>query len=380
MSTPTLTTYKVKPRACRKFISDILYARQVPVVRTSPGVGKSALMREVCIEHNLKMIDHRLSTSEPTDMTGLPNFTEDGKAYFAPFSEIFPVVGDPLPTEDIWDEKGESIIRVHQYAGWNLFMDELPSAARNVQAAAYKVFLDHMVGQRKLHPRVVLSAAGNLDTDRAVVNPIPTAMQTRLVHLELQADQEEWLADVAFKKKFDSRIIGFISQFGDKLMDFRPDHKDKTFACPRTWDFLNDQIQSYNRRGIQLTDEHALLFAGYIGFAVTLEFLQYIKVWSKLVSVKQVVADPLTLPIPVEAEIKWATVSMLMQNVRDDNFEAISMYINRFTDTSFKLLFYRMCLVKDSNIRSHKAFGPAAQLISQHLNPDWNVTKNLVRP
>lgn len=379
MSTPSLTSYKVKPRACRRFVLDILQAGQVPFVVSSPGIGKSAIIKSVSDELNIKVIDERLSTADPTDLKGLPNFDKEGKAYFAPFTQTYPVVGSPLPTDPIYDEDGKQT-GVHQYRGWNLFLDELPSATRNVLAATFKTMLDRMVGQYHLHPRVLITAAGNLMTDRAVVNPIPTALQTRMVHLELVADQEEWLADVAFKRKFDNRIIGFIGQFGDKLMDFRPDHKDKTFACPRTWDLLNNLLQSYAHRNIQLTDDHAPLIAGYVGSGVALEFLQYTKIWTKLVTVKQVVADPLTLPIPHEAEIKWATISMLMQNIDDKSFEAIATYVNRFPDTSFRLLFYRMCLVNKPEFRSHKAFGPGLQLISQYLNPDWSVTRSLTTP
>lgn len=379
LSTPTLVTMKVKPRQCREFILDILHAKHVPLVVSSPGVGKSSIIKGVSKQLNLKVIDHRLSTSEPTDMTGLPNFDAHGRAYFAPFSEIFPVVGDPLPQDKTYDSVTGEETGVHTYDGWNLFLDELPSATKQVQAAAFKLILDKMVGQRKIHPRVVMTAAGNLLSDRSVVNPLVTAMQSRMVHLELEVDQEQWLADVAFKNNFDSRIIGFISQFAEKLMDFKPDHKDKTFACPRTWDMLNDQLRYYNHRGTNLNDDYTPLIAGYIGSPMALEFMQYIKVWTKLPKVLDIIADPLTITIPHESEIKWATVSMLMQKVDDKNFDAMTKYVNRF-DTSFKLLFYRMCLVNKPDLRRHPSFGSAVRLVSEHLNPDWSITKSVMRP
>ena len=378
MSTPTLVTMKVKPRQCREFLLDILHARQVPIVTSSPGVGKSSIIKGVSKQLNLKTIDHRLSTSEPTDMTGLPNFDEFGKAYFAPFSQIFPIVGDKLPTTPTWDDQGV-INGEHQYDGWNLFLDELPSATKQVQAAAFKLILDKMVGQYYLNPKCVITAAGNLLTDRSVVNPLVTAMQSRMVHLELEVDQEQWLADVAFKNKFDSRIIGFISQFGEKLMDFRPDHKDRTFACPRTWDMLNNQLMYYNYKGVQINDDYTPLIAGYIGTGMAMEFVQYTKVWTKLVKLTDVIADPLSTPIPNEQEIRWATVSMLMQKVDDVNFDAMTRYINRFNN-DFKLLFYRMCLVNKPELRRHRSFGGAVRLISEHLNPDWSITNSVMKP
>ena len=67
-----------------------------PFVTGSPGCGKSSIMKAIADKLSLSVIDHRLSTSEPTDMC-LPNFTADGHAYFAPFAELFPLRSAPLP-------------------------------------------------------------------------------------------------------------------------------------------------------------------------------------------------------------------------------------------------------------------------------------------
>ena len=46
------------------------------------------------------------------------------------------------------------------YDGWLIFLDELTSAPKHLQAPAYKLILDRMIGTHKLHPRVVIAAAG----------------------------------------------------------------------------------------------------------------------------------------------------------------------------------------------------------------------------
>lgn len=210
--------YRCKPRKLRELMIDVIEAGLVPYVTSSPGMGKSAITHSVAAEFNLKMIDHRLSTSTPEDMTGLPRFNEHGEATFAPFAELFPLDYTPLP-----DGKD----------GWMLFLDEFSSAPKSIQAPAYKLILDRMTGQKKLNSNVAIVAAGNLATDRAIVNPISTALQSRMVHLELELDFDEWLMDVALKQNYDKRIIAFLSQYPSKLMDFEPDHHDKTFCCPR---------------------------------------------------------------------------------------------------------------------------------------------------
>lgn len=60
--------YTVTPRKARELIVDIMSAGLVPYIHGSPGSGKSAIMRSIADEYNLQLIDHRLSTSEPTDL------------------------------------------------------------------------------------------------------------------------------------------------------------------------------------------------------------------------------------------------------------------------------------------------------------------------
>ena len=119
-----LEIYRVTPRKARKYIEKALVAGNVPFVQSSPGIGKSSIVKEIAKIYRLKLIDHRLSTSAPEDLSGLPHFTTDAqgvrRASFIPF-DIFPLSTDPLP---------------EGYDGWLLFFDEFNSAPREVQAAA----------------------------------------------------------------------------------------------------------------------------------------------------------------------------------------------------------------------------------------------------
>lgn len=344
--------YRCTPRQVRKFIIDCLSAGLVPFVQSSPGMGKSSIMRSIAEEQRLKLIDHRLSTSAPEDLSGLPRFNAQGLAEFAPFADLFPLEGAALPK----DEQGREM------EGWMLFLDEFNSASKSVQAASYKLILDRMTGQHKLHERCVISAAGNLSTDRAIVNTISTAMQSRVVHLEMEINFQEWLEDVALKQNYDSRIIAFLSQFPSKLMDFRPDHQEKTFCCPRTWEFVNRLIQ-----GREVTDDMALLLSGTITSGTAVDFVQFTKVFKNMVTIKEILADPANCPVPNDASSKWAVISHMMEKVDDQNFDGLSDYANRFS-TDFQILFYRSTLVRHPQLRTHRAFARAMSSLARYLN------------
>ena len=118
-----LDIYRAKPRKARKYAQKALESGLVPFLQSSPGIGKSSIMRNISQDFRLQLIDHRLSTSAPEDLSGLPYFTEKNgvrRASFNPF-DIFPLQSDPIP-----DGKD----------GWLFFMDEFNSASREVQAAA----------------------------------------------------------------------------------------------------------------------------------------------------------------------------------------------------------------------------------------------------
>lgn len=342
--------YRCTPRQVRKFIIECIQAGLVPFVQSSPGMGKSTIVREIGDGFDLAGIDHRLSTSDPTDINGFPHVV-NGRATFIPF-DLFPVRGTPLPKNPDGSEK----------EGWLLFLDEMNAAPKSVQAAAYKLILDKMVGQHHLHERVAIVAAGNLSTDRAITNSLSTAMQSRVIHLEMEVSFQEWLEDVALKQGYDSRIIAFLSQYEEKLMDFRPDHQEKTFCCPRTWEFVNRLI-----KGKELSDESTLLLAGTITSGVAAEFVQFCKIFKNLVTVQEILRDPENCFIPADLNLKWATMTHMLEKIDDKNFEGLAIYANRF-DMSFRVLFFRSLMVRNRDLRTHPSFGKSMREITQYLS------------
>jgi hypothetical protein len=320
-----------------------------PMLASSPGLGKSSIHRQVAKDYRLKLIDFRLSQCTPEDLNGFP-MREGNKAVFTPF-DIFPLKGDPLP----FDEDGNEL------NGWLLFFDEISSASKQVQAAAYKVILDGEVGSFELHESVAISSAGNLATDKAVTVAMSTALQSRLVHYEMVVDQSQWI-DWAFKEGIDHRIISFISYMPTRLMDFRPDHIDKTFPCPRTWEFLSRLIK----------DEpvsHKILarVAGTIGAGVATEFITFCKEFDRLPKVDDIISDPANVSLPPEVSTKYATMSMLVEHFKEKTVKPILEYIGRF-DIEMRILFMRGAVSTDPDLPiKNEAFAAEMKTLARYL-------------
>jgi len=295
----------------KEAITDSLTAGLVPNLIGSPGVGKSDLIREVANEWELKVIDVRLAQMDPTDLNGFPSLNKDRTRSHYAAPSTFPLEGDPIP---------------EGYKGWLLFFDEMPSAPMSVQAAAYKIVLDRMIGEQHLHKRVAIVCAGNKATDKAIVNRLSTAMQSRLIHLNLRIDAKAWF-DWASGAGIDHRITGFLRFRPDLLWLFKADHADDTFPCPRTWHFLSKLITK-NKWDTIGFDKLAVM-AGTVGEGPATEFKGFTDIYEKLPTIEQMISNPETVIIPEEPSTRYAITALVGNKATLQNIDQLMVIVNR---------------------------------------------------
>lgn len=344
------TIYKMPPSEVRENITACMEAGLVPFVTSSPGLGKSAVVKQIAEEFGLQLIDLRLSQCAPEDLMGLPMRNAQGRAEFAPFA-MFPIKGDPKP-------EGKN--------GWLLFLDEFNSATTSVQAAAYKLILDHMVGMYELHEDVYCVCAGNLATDRAIVKDMSTAMQSRLIHLEMVVSHREFM-DHAMKNDFDHRIMGFLEFQPAKLHLFKADHADKTFACPRTWEFASKLI-----KGKPVNKISPGLIAGTVSDGVAVEFMEFLKEYDNLPSYQRICAEPDQVEIPSSSGTRFAIVTMLLSKYDRADFADVAKFMKRMPP-EIQVIYFRGVLRVDAakpEMRRTKEYIAASHHLTRFLTDD----------
>jgi len=361
------TVMTITPAQAPELILDIMRPGHVAMLTSSPGVGKSSIARQIAKENNLKLIDVRLSQCDPTDLGGFPTVDlEAGKAGYLPMN-TFPIQGDPIPLHT--DEDGECFPEElddkgndkNQYSGWLLLLDEFNSAPISVQAAAYKIVLDKQVGMHKLHKRVAIICAGNLDTDRAIVNRLSTAMQSRLIHLQLECSHRDWM-DWAASSGIDYRVTSYLNFKKEDLHSFDPTHSDKTFACPRTWEFLSDIIKPFTHIRANKTP----LVLGTIGEGVGTAFVTFCAIFDELPTIKEILLNPTGVQLPTEPSISYAVTGLIANNIDAANAGTLMPFIDRLA-IEFQIILLRGAIKIDPSLVHIPAVQGWVSKNAQHL-------------
>jgi hypothetical protein len=315
----------------------------VPYITSSPGVGKSAMAREIAKDLNLELIDIRLAQCDPVDLNGLPNFV-NGKATYVPF-DTFPTEGDALPTGK---------------RGWLIIMDELSSAPKALQTAAFKILLDRKVGQKDLHTNVLIMAAGNLATDNAHVMTMATSTQSRLAHFEIKVSKPEFM-EWATANNIDSRITSYIEFKPTMLHNFDPKHKGATFACPRTWEFMDRLIQDEPT----ITAELAPLLNSVVGDGTGTDFRAFCNLYSKIPKLAAIVADPTGIHISEDMGMQYAMAGYISDHLCLANADQLHDFIIRLS-------------IEQQVICIRKAYNQRPDIITNHKIDTW-LDKNSAR-
>ena len=183
-----------------------------------PGVGKSQAVRQIAkeIEENtgkkVNVTDVRLLLFNPIDLRGIPTANEDKTLAVWLKPKIFQM------------DSSEDVVNI-------LFLDEISAAPQSVQAAAYQITLDRVVGEHKLPENCIVIAAGNRTTDKSVAFKMPKALANRLLHIEVEGSFDSW-KNWAIQTGINDKVIGFLSFRQNYLMGFDSGNDDLAFPNP----------------------------------------------------------------------------------------------------------------------------------------------------
>lgn len=322
-----------------------------------PGIGKSAIPKQVTEEKEIGFVDMRLAQRDPTDLRGIPAVI-DGKAKWLSPPE--------LPTDN-WCLDCQRPLHENEVLNGGsckfchgkrltdkgiLFLDEMSSAPPLTQASAYQLTLDKRISEYRLPKGWYIMAAGNRIEDRAVVYRMSTALANRFTHIEFEVNLEDW-TDWANLHVVDPNIVGFLNWRPELLFSFNPESSEKAFATPRSWEFASRMIKISTRTMLPE------LLEGTVGKGATAEFISFLKVQTELPDLNTIFKGEDF--VPKRMDLKYALVSALVSRATPKQFERLLQYSEKLP-AEFSVLMMMMLVGKDEEaVAACKSWEPWAK-------------------
>ena len=272
----------------REFLSTAVGKSTPVMVWGPPGIGKSQIVAQVAKQHQVPVIDIRLSQMEPTDLRGIP--FRDGDHVVWSIPAVLPNV------------------QRHGARGI-LFLDEITSAAPTVTAAAYQLILDRRLGEYRVPDSWAIFAAGNRHGDRGVTYAMPAPLANRFTHYELEANLDDWIA-WAYQNDIDERVIAFLRFRPELLFEMKSSTTLAAFPSPRTWEYADRALKKFD-------DAPELLLDGLqacVGAASGIEFKAFMDHIRELPDI-EAIANGRSIQVPGAIDLQYAVAASLVRRV-----------------------------------------------------------------
>ena len=208
-----------------------------------PGIGKTATIGQAAEKAGKVLKTFALPTCESVDLRGLP-FTKNGATKWA----------SPLPTE------GEGI----------LLLDEVSSAAPDVQVAAHHIVQAEPGSDMSLPPGWHLVLTGNRASDKTHYRATSAPLRNRLVMINVEPDVKQW-ADWAMDSSIDPKVVAFL-RWRPELLIAKEIPGEGAFPSPRSWAAVSNILNLQMNNAIERE-----MVQGAIGEGATIEFDAYLR-------------------------------------------------------------------------------------------------------
>jgi hypothetical protein len=230
---------------------------------------------------------------------------------------------DLFPTED----DGEGII----------LLEELSSAPLSIQTPLYQFCWDRELWSYKLPKGWLIASTGNRVEDKASAERMSTALSSRFTHWTLDIDLDTFRS-FCFGNNIHPIIPAYLGKATDGLNDFNPKLRQKSFACPRTWEILSNQLMvlcpTMDAIGNALNDPMTrtqLLESciGTVGEGHGNGIFGFMQLFSRLFNPQIILDSPESAPIPSNIDEMFAITGALVNMSTLDNIDHIIKYYKR---------------------------------------------------
>lgn len=336
----------MKPSAVILALEACIAANVPAMVHGAPGVGKTAIARQLATKLNRPFQHIYAATLDPVDLIGVPYVEQ---------KNIGSATHPRMTNVTRWAAPG----LLPQEPGSLVFIDEIASVEPAMQKALFSLIQFGMAGDYRAPEDTYFFGAGNLETDKAGVTRMLTPLKSRLVHLDMEVNHDDWTV-WALANAIPTEVIAFLKFRPSLLHAF--DVNAPTFPCPRTWEFAARLID----KGIPPSVEIDVL-TGTVGKGAAIELFAFLKIYRGLPSVDAILLNPKSADVPKEPSVLYALSAALAHRATPANFESVISYTDRLKP-EFSVLSVSMAIRRDPRISMTRAFAKWASTHSDFVS------------
>lgn len=318
----------MRPTTLFETLESMIALRRPVLIEGSPGLGKTAIPKQVAEKLGLAVYLFHAPTMQPEDVA-IPaaNATKTALEFLP--NGRFPLVGTEHP------ERGVIII------------DELPQAEMSVQKSMAHFIQERDIHGHELKPGWTIIATGNRAADRAGANRILSHLRNRVTTIEFEPQLDDW-CNWALDNEIRHEIIQFVRFKPGMLNDFDP-QRDLN-PTPRAWAEGVSPI-------IDHVPEHAEFecIKGAVGEGGAAEFVGFLKICRELPNPDTILMTPDKAKVPTSPSVLYALCGALAHRASEDNFDAVMTFAKRMPP-EFTVMTVLDSVRKTPAVQNTKAF------------------------
>ena len=308
----------------------------VPYLIGGAGLGKTTIVKDVAAAMDMECSVLSLAQYDAGELGGWPVPSKDGDT-------MIRMRPDWMPT------KGRGV----------LFLDELPQAPVANQNIAAQIVNERRVGPHRLPEGWVIVAAGNRASDRAGTNNMPSHLKDRLMFLEVEADLEDTIK-YFYSKRVDERVCAFLRFRPEWLHKF--DRDANACPSPRSW----ERVASIMSWGLDPVNQLEAL-AGQVGRAATADFHGFLKMYSTVPDMDELIANPMGAMISDDPAVMYAICAALSVKMNPKNAGNVVKYLMRLPQQEFAAFVMKDALARDPALKQTDAVRQWIMTVGKNL-------------
>ena len=245
--------------------------RQRPVVLIGPpGVGKTAVMRQIAEEMNINLVSYTITHHTRQSAIGLPFIAR--KSYGGEEHAVTEYTMSEI-VASVYDQIERSGIREGI-----LFLDEINCVSETLAPTMLQFLQYKMFGTHRVPEGFVLITAGNPPEYNRSVRDFDIVTLDRVKRIDVTADFPVW-KEYAYQNGIHGAVTAYLEIRKEHFCRVVNDPDGRHFVTPRAWEDLSDSLRVYESLSLPVGRE---LIAGFIQDPEIMKsFAVYYELWNR---------------------------------------------------------------------------------------------------